>query len=130
MALRLKASKGAAIVRKHLPDIEDALTDGATRQEVHEALQKDFGLTLTYDSFLSALKRARQMRGEQDSSESESDTPLDSKPAPKPKEESKASPAAKKPDPPKRTGIIGTKDFRPSDDIDDALQNISRKRYD
>lgn len=55
----LKPRSSSALVRNLLPEIEAALTRGASREAVWESLQTDHGLTATYNGFLRALARAR-----------------------------------------------------------------------
>lgn len=109
-------------VRKLLPQIEAELEAGARRQQVYEAIKAKYDLTFTYEGFLTALKRARKIAGENEGYETvESSGESPDIVTPKEKETTEA-----RQDKPKR-GIIGKTDFKPSADIDDKLTELTGK---
>lgn len=61
--LETETRNDSAKVWTLLPEIEAELEAGSKRPEIYEALKLKHGLTLTYDGFLSALKRARKRPG-------------------------------------------------------------------
>lgn len=113
-----------------LPEIEAELKAGAKRPEIFEALKEKHGLTLTYDGFLSALKRARkkaktcknpaQQAAQEKTVESVEEvagnTPeLAPQPNNQPAEEEI------------KRGIISRNDFKPSADIDEKITKLTGK---
>lgn len=59
----LEPKNTSAVVRNHLDEIETAITQGVTRAQIYELLRTEYGVTASYDGFLSALKRARVAAG-------------------------------------------------------------------
>lgn len=99
----------SAKVRALLPEIESELKAGVTRTEIFDALKDKHGLSLTFAGFLSALKRARRKTRKADSGKMEPG----GNDRPEPEE--------------RKTGIIGTKDFQPSADIDEKITQLTGK---
>lgn len=60
----LKPTNMSAFVRGKLTEIEAAIVSGVSHDDVWKALREQ-GLTLTFNSYMSAVKRARKARGEQ-----------------------------------------------------------------
>lgn len=56
----------SARIRNMLDEIEDALTKGASREDVWKTLQAEHGLTVSFDGFCKALQRARARRAASD----------------------------------------------------------------
>lgn len=127
MALNLPSRKGVGLVRRLLPDIEAAVREGATLNQVHSALQAEYGLTLNFNSFKNALYRARKdSEGKPESPERVAPTErpnLGGEKAAPPKKEQAAE------EPKKKRGIISPKDFRPNPDIEEELEKLASKKY-
>ncbi|WP_193061081.1 hypothetical protein [Halomonas sp. 3A7M] len=121
----LDTRNDSAKVRILLPEIEAELEAGAKRPEIYAALKSKHGLTLTYDGFLSALKRARKKqqlakRSVAKADKSDGEVAPINEPSEAPvKKEAKQEKA--------KRGIISKKDFKPSDDIDDKLSELTGK---
>ncbi len=60
----LKPTNMSAFVRGKLTEIEAAIVSGVSHYDVWNALREQ-GLTLTFHSYMSAVKRARKARGVQ-----------------------------------------------------------------
>lgn len=128
MALNLPSRTGVGLVRRLLPDIEAALREGATLDQVHVALQSEYELALNFDSFKNALYRARKdSKGKDGKPETHHSALTASRDG-----EWKEPPAPdKKPEAPrKKRGIISPKDFRASPDIEEELNKLTSKKYD
>lgn len=52
----------SARIRNMLDEIENALSKGASREDVWKTLKAEQGLTVTFDGFCKALQRARARR--------------------------------------------------------------------
>jgi len=57
---QLPPRSDSALIRKMLDQIEQALTDGASRESVWESLQKEHGMKTGFAGFCKALQRARK----------------------------------------------------------------------
>lgn len=132
----LEKRNDSATVRTLLPEIEAEVEAGAKRPEIYEALKKNYGLTLSYDGFLSALKRARRYRKERESREAQrgklGTTEEDSLVGRVGLKSEKKEPPAqekKREAPKKKRGIISPEDFRPSPEIEEEIERLSRKKY-
>lgn len=58
----IKPRSDSAVVRNLLDDIEQAIDNGASRQEIYESIKAEHQLTLSFNGFCVALKRARKKR--------------------------------------------------------------------
>ncbi|WP_427047322.1 hypothetical protein [Halomonas casei] len=120
--LETETRNDSAKVWTLLPEIEAELEAGSKRPEIYEALKLKHGLTLTYDGFLSALKRARKKAGAKKKPTKATDVP-DDKQTETPLKTEPTEPKQEKP----KQGIISKNDFKPSADIDDKLAKLTGK---
>lgn len=132
----LERRNDSATVRTLLPEIEAEIEAGSKRPEIYEALKKNYGLTLSYDGFLSALKRARRYKKERESRGSQSGkldaNEKDSFVSRVGWEPERKEPPAQENEPEapkKKRGIISPEDFRPRPGIEEEIEKLARKKY-
>ncbi|MGF6996813.1 hypothetical protein [Paraburkholderia sp. GAS32] len=59
----VKPKHESAVIRAMLDEIEAALARGLTREQIHEVICAQHGLSIGFNGFLSAIARARKARG-------------------------------------------------------------------